>query len=123
MGHHVTFSNTPTKRGSSVFLTRRSEGSSTSAAFDGAVASSPPPLPLDLLSVVFLLFLLFLLPPERTHSHTVTRRNLGSFWRDFVHFTAEIPRSSLGLQRACLEGQRADHPEGQLLVFHITDKL
>lgn len=46
-------------------------------------AIPPPPCPLPR---GFLLFLLSLLLPERTYSHTVTRMNMGPFCRDFVHF-------------------------------------
>lgn len=59
----------------------RGRGCPTSAAFDGVLTSGLPPLPPVPRPPPcgFFLFLLFLLLPARTYSHTVTRKNLGPF--------------------------------------------
>lgn len=95
------------------------------------------PLPPAFFPVVFLRFLLFLLLPERTYSHTVTRKNLGPFCRDCVHFhrwdTQQLYVSAGGefgrVRGSTSRGTSPPHPRpppplSQLSTdLQITDKL
>lgn len=87
------------------------------------------PLPL----LVFFLLLLFLLLPERTYSHTITRGNLAPFCRDSVHFHHRDTEQLYGFAGGKVRGERGSSSRGTLppaytlpqlsTVLQITDKL